>query len=157
MKKEGIKMTIKLKRIILMLLLLIWMFVVFSFSNQDATTSTGTSNIIVLKVAEAFDIVEQDGIDQISFVVRKLAHFTLYAVGGIISFGLLSTYSTNLKKKFLISEIICMLYAISDEIHQSFVPGRSAEIKDVVIDSLGAFCGMFFVYKIIDSVINKRS
>ena len=150
-------MTTKSKRIIFSLLLLIWMIIVFYLSNQDATTSTGTSNIIVLKVAEAFNVVEPNEIDEISFVVRKLAHFTLYAIGGILSFNLLNTYNTSIKKKFLISEIICMLYAISDEFHQLFVPGRSAEIKDVIIDSLGAFFGMFIIYYILKKSLSKKS
>ena len=43
-----------------------------------------------------------------------------------------------------------ILYAISDEIHQYFVPGRSAEIRDVLIDVLGANIGILLINKIFE-------
>jgi VanZ family protein len=46
------------------------------------------------------------------------------------------------KKKISWMILICVLYAISDEIHQSFVPGRGPSIIDVFIDSTGAITGI---------------
>ncbi|WP_245575523.1 VanZ family protein [Alkalicoccus chagannorensis] len=40
--------------------------------------------------------------------------------------------------------IICVVYAASDEYHQTFIPGRSGEVSDVVIDGIGAFVGISF-------------
>lgn len=45
-------------------------------------------------------------------------------------------------KGFLFSLVFCILYAISDEVHQVFVPGRGAQVTDVLIDSFGAFIGI---------------
>ena len=83
--------------------------------------------------------VKQDEIiGALQFIARKAAHFTLYAVLGVLSFLSVISYR-NLKYRFrlLISAGICLLYAASDELHQIFVPGRSGEIRDICID----FCG----------------
>ena len=56
-----------------------------------------------------------------------------------------------------------MFYAITDEFHQYFIPGRSAEIRDVLIDSSGALTGILFVIivlaiiKIIKKKIKKEN
>lgn len=54
----------------------------------------------------------------------------------------------------IFSLLICILYAISDEIHQVFVPGREAQVKDVIIDSGGAAVGIG-VYLIINRKKNN--
>jgi VanZ family protein len=38
--------------------------------------------------------------------------------------------------------VFCVLYAVSDEVHQLFVPGRGAQVTDVLIDNAGAFVGI---------------
>lgn len=48
------------------------------------------------------------------------------------------------KKCILLILCICILYAISDEIHQMFVPGRGAQGRDIVIDSVGSVVGIIF-------------
>ena len=71
-----------IKRIIYLILVIIWMIVVFRFSNQNGTKSQGSSDIITNKIVEisddyfALDIKSSE--DTISFVVRKLAHFSIY-------------------------------------------------------------------------------
>ena len=63
----------------------------------------------------------------------------------------------------IITQVFGTLYAISDEIHQTFIPGRSGEIRDVIIDSLGIFTGLLIcivflklVHKFIDKLKQKR-
>ena len=50
----------------------------------------------------------------------------------------------SLAKRFIISALFCLVYAISDEIHKLFVPGRSGEIRDVLIDFTGVLIGILF-------------
>ena len=71
--------------------------------------------------------------------------------------ALFSTYE-NIKRKYqiYISAIIGILYAISDEIHQSFTPGRGPKITDVFIDSLGVFFGMAVILLIIE-ILNRKN
>ena len=61
----------------------------------------------------------------------------------------LSTYRLHLKYKFLISLFVGLIYAVSDEIHQSFILGRTASIRDVCIDTSGVFLGIIIVLIII--------
>ena len=60
--------------------------------------------------------------------------------------SLLREYMVINTKLVLLSLLICFLYACSDEIHQLFVPGRSGEARDVLIDTLGACLGVSFYY-----------
>lgn len=61
----------------------------------------------------------------------------------------ISTYKIVLWKKWIISIGVGIIYAISDEFHQSFIPGRSAEIRDVLIDTFGVIIGIIVVLAII--------
>ena len=55
---------------------------------------------------------------------------------------------TSVRNMFLITIAICFLYAVSDEIHQYFVPGRACRLFDVLIDTSGSafFCLVYYVY-----------
>ncbi|MBR3133134.1 MAG: VanZ family protein [Clostridia bacterium] len=99
--------------------------------NTDGSSGTPTSTDVVKRenTKEYKDIK-----NKVSYNVRKGAHFSLYFVGGILFFNLISIFSTNKKKCIAISIVCVCLYAISDEIHQYFVSARSAEIRDIAID-----------------------
>lgn len=74
--------------------------------------------------------------------IRKNAHFFIYmALGFLLKSALKSSEITGLKAVG-IGLVICVLYAFSDEFHQSFVPGRGAMLSDVMIDSAGATLGI---------------
>lgn len=75
-------------------------------------------------------------------VIRKLAHFSIYTLGGILIISHINLYKITLKKKLIISLVIGICYAITDEMHQLFIVGRSGEIRDVIIDSIGVSCGI---------------
>ena len=142
----------KRTKIILSLLPVVLVFIlIFVFSSFDATSSASQSSKIVdfikkyifpdlstLKNKHDTRIVN----DTISFIVRKIAHLSVYTLLGIFSFtGLWAV--KNKKKRYFSAVGICMAYAITDEIHQSFVPGRSCEIRDVIIDTCGSAFGAF--------------
>ena len=120
---------------------------IFCLSSQNADMSSQTSGSIIESIADVFypdfsDLSEEkqdDIISSLQFIVRKAAHFSLYAVLGVLSFLSVISYR-NLKYGFrlLISGGICLLYAASDEFHQLFVAGRSCEFRDVCIDFCGA-------------------
>ena len=95
-------------------------------------------------------------VEEIDPIIRKLAHFGLYLLVGISACCLVCTFNTNWKYRVWISIFIGLVYAITDEIHQSFIPGRSGEIRDVIIDTLGVATGILMVLYII-KVINKRN
>ena len=119
---------------------------IFSLSSQNAETSSQTSGSVIESVAEIFypgfsDMTEtqqNEIIGAFQFIVRKTAHFTLYAVLGALSFlSVISYRSLKYRLRIFLSAGICLLYAASDEFHQLLVAGRSGEIRDICID----FCG----------------
>ncbi len=129
------------------------MIAIFSFSAETADNSQKTSESFterVLSVFHAFGGLPPEKKTQIikgiQSVVRKLAHFSIYALLG--TFMYLSFFVLELKKP-LFAFACCVLYAISDELHQMFIPGRSCELRDMCIDSLGALLGVTFVMLII--------
>ena len=73
--------------------------------------------------------------------------------------SLMSTYKLKQNKRILTSLIVGVLYASSDEIHQYFVPGRSARVFDVMIDSAGVclgICIVIFVLCIARKVMERK-
>ena len=82
-------------------------------------------------------------------IIRKGAHLSIYTLVGILIMSFISTYKIHLKYKFLISILVGLVYAGLDEIHQSFIPGRTASIIDVGIDTSGVLLGIILVVVII--------
>lgn len=126
------------------ILVVLWMILIFTFSNQPGNISTKQSDIVVSKVSK---IIKIDDLKYITLVVRKTAHFILYVILGILIINMLHYY--QIKDIVILSILICILYACSDEIHQLFITGRSGEIKDVFIDSIGSILGIYSYKKIV--------
>ena len=144
--------------------LVLWMALIFSFSNQkDVDSSKISDSFIDRTVVKIYKIFnenitkekENEIIEKYTYPIRKLAHYTLYFILGILSFLVVKDYSIN-KKLIIYSLLICFLYACSDEFHQLFIIGRSASIKDVIIDTFGSFCSISIFY-IFNKKISKRS
>lgn len=144
------------RKVILWTLLIGWMFLIGWMSNQPAVVSDSQSQGII-------SVLETIGIDMNSlfgelsnFLIRKCAHFLEYMILGILLYNVLLLYFTN-KKLILLSILLCMTYAISDEIHQFFVPGRECALRDVIIDTLGSSFGIIiskYLFNTKKSVIN---
>ena len=145
------------------------MALIFSLSSQNATVSSGTSGNVIrfivgvyypgfdnLPAAEQAEIVAS-----LQFLVRKSAHFSLYMILGVLSFLAVISYEKLLfAMRLATSCAVCLLYAASDEIHQLFVPGRSGEVRDVMIDFSGAVLGIalsMLVFLLICRIKKKRT
>lgn len=141
------------KRIVLGILVILIFTIIFIFSNENGTESQSVSEGITMNILNIFPKTrnlnqkEKNKIVKKSqFVVRKAAHFTIYLCAGLSVAGFINTYEkSSIKKKILISFFICLLYAISDEIHQLYSTGRSARVFDVFIDSLGSISGILII------------
>lgn len=147
--KEQKKYGISARRAIFFILTVGWMTLIFIFSARPAELSSQDSSRmghlvgkILVSDYEAWSEVQQDqyaeGIDH---VVRKTAHFTEYAILGFLLTGAVSP-GIGWKSVFL-SGSMGILYAASDEFHQRFVPGRSGQLSDVLLDSVGVCAGVF--------------
>ena len=137
-----------MKKRINILLVILWMILIFIMSSFNSTESSNQSNFIVDIITNLFNITN---INLLSLIIRKLAHFTEYFILGILIYNLIHSYN----KKIYIAIIICVLYAISDEIHQLFVPGRSCQLLDILIDTMGSIVGIYLLYFIKKLLINK--
>lgn len=136
------------KKIILWILVILCMSLIFGFSAQEAKESDQTSTSFMSMIIRFFDtdnslgdeIVSQIA-DELNHIVRKSAHFSIYAVLGGLMFLLIRQYRPGFLRPLINSTVLSMLYACSDEIHQIFVPGRAGRISDVLLDTAGALFG----------------
>lgn len=138
---------IKIFRTVTAVLLCLWMVVIFGFSSQNSDESSEISGSVIAAIAEIFypdfeslTAEEQaEVIESFQFIARKTGHFSIYGVLGFLSFLTFISYrKLRLYLRLLLSSAVCLLYAVSDEIHQLFVAGRSCELRDVCIDFCGA-------------------
>lgn len=128
------------------------MYMIFSFSGQDGVSSAAlsykVSSQLVTIADETFHMEltydqKEAYIDKIHYYVRKCAHFTEYFILAVtVAFPL---YVYGMRGIFLVlfAGAFCIGFACLDEYHQMFVAGRSPARKDVIIDSCGAFLGIF--------------
>lgn len=129
------------------------MAIIFWLSSKTADESAAQSSVIVKWIINHF------GKNSVTdFIVRKLAHFTEYV--GLCFLASNAIY--QLSKRFipLYSCALTSFYAISDEFHQIFVNGRSCEIRDWAIDTIGALVGalaFYIIYIIIKKVGKKKN
>lgn len=153
-----------MKKIIYSILLISMMALIFMFSNQEAVKSTKISDgLIERTIGNVYKIFDKDVDDKklteiksiYAFPIRKLAHVTIYFILGILSILLINEFNIIDKKKIIIGFLICLLYSISDEIHQLFVIGRSGEVRDVILDSCGSFIGIVLTNKLIKVKLKK--
>ena len=137
-------------RIISLILSLAIVVVIFLFSAQEGDASN--------KVSMSFAALLAGDIDFTYFfhaMVRHGAHMTEYAALSVCLYSLLLTFGEGKKYPTFANLAFCILYAVSDELHQYFVPGRSCNIRDLIIDSTGVILGMIFI-QIVLRIVNKQ-
>ncbi len=138
------------KRTISVVLLILWMAVIFIMSAENGQESADTSSGVVYYIAkiitpnfEELSLAEQQQImDSMSGFIRTMGHFCEFAVLGVLSFNVLLNFKFKVWQKAIFSFAFSIIYAVSDEIHQYFVPDRVCDIADVAVDSLGALTGI---------------
>lgn len=138
--------------IIFWILSLICMGLIFYFSSRTADESAAQSGALLDFLKRIFgDNLVTD------FIVRKLAHFCEYVGLSLLLNSALIFTKGKRQMPFAIG--IASIYAITDEIHQIFVDGRSCQFTDWLIDTSGAITGalaFLVIYLIIDKIISKR-
>ncbi|WP_238886824.1 VanZ family protein [Clostridium sp. YIM B02551] len=138
------------KRTLRWALLIIWMIIIFIFSQLPGNVSDEQSHAVIyifkllgLRLDSFFG-------DLANFAVRKASHFSEYFILFLLALNLTKTYFNKWKSRN-IALLIVFLYACSDEFHQIFIPGRTAAIRDVLIDT----CGGLLAY-LISTLISRR-
>ncbi len=143
---------------------LLMMYVIYSFSAQPGEVSGNLSyqvsyDIVELKSELLSENLSSDELaykaDGIHYYVRKAAHMTEYFLLAIaISFPLY-VYGVRGIWLMILAGIVCVGFAGLDEYHQSFVGSRTPAVKDVCIDSSGAFIGILLVQAFCWSALNN--
>ncbi len=141
-------------KLFISLLLVFQMLFIFAMSSFGSDSSNAQSSQIIQVLHRVFPNLSSrtSGLDAstLTFIVRKTAHFTEYAILGVFFYLF---YRQTLPQKnslqlFVLAILSSFLYACTDEIHQLFVPGRSGQFTDVLVDTLGAFCGCLLLLAI---------
>lgn len=156
MKLRKIKSNKKNINIMIINLILIigWMMFIFYMSDQPASISSSQSGDfkeMIINTPIIGDIAKPTLTSQIGeFVIRKSAHMFLYFVLSILIFNIVykikyNNNKSSILKSALISLLIVFLYACTDEIHQLFIPGRSGEFRDVMVDTFGGLIGLILM------------
>jgi VanZ family protein len=156
---------LSLIQLLSLLLVILWMIIVYALSSLPSGESSNQSSSVISYIINLFsnlsnmnDTDKYAIIQNLQFIVRKLAHFLLYTVGGISLLNFAYFYD-KIKRKMSFTVIVGMAYSLSDEIHQLFVVGRSCQITDVVIDTVGVIFGVIIltgIVKIVDGGKNEN-
>ncbi|ETI70146.1 VanZ family protein [Neobacillus vireti] len=148
----------KIKFCLPWIIVLLWMLLIFKLSAQPASHSDQLSRgvtAVVVETVKQITPVTDVTVDRLDHIVRKNAHFFIYLMLAIWVFNALLRSRITGIKGFFLTMAICVLYAMSDEFHQVFVPGRGPAVKDVLIDSAGALVGIG-IYKLTALAIKIR-
>ena len=146
------------KIVISWLMVIATMVIIYNFSDETAKESAETSSGIIKEVLEVVmpkEEITDEVVKKFQIPVRKLAHFTIFA---LLGFTLANAFKGSFQFKsiynYLLSFASVVIYASSDEFHQSLVANRGPSIKDVLIDSCGGFAGIL-VFILMIYIINK--
>jgi VanZ family protein len=144
-------------KLILWSLLIVWMAVIYILSDQPAGTSNDLSKKVSIVVAETIrQTVPQADVnpEPLNRTVREMAHFFAFFVLALLCAA--AFRQSGLRECVTLSWAFafCVLYAILDEWHQRYVPGRGAELADVLVDAGGEAVAL--ALRRIANVIKRR-
>jgi VanZ family protein len=123
-----------------------WACLIFVFST-DHFSSANTAQLFGSLSSWLFPEIPTEEIAPVHGLIRKLGHWTEYFILAVLMMrALRKETGKNLELRHAVHTLIFILiYALSDELHQVFVPSRTASLGDVMIDVLGGICGIFWM------------
>ena len=148
-------------------LLLIWVLVIaggiFWFSSKTGEESGDMSQNVTDEIFDSQPPVDEETGKKRHHIVRKSAHVLEYGVLGnaicIFLFFITDAAFIRERSRYLLALWAwggATVYAVTDEIHQIFVPGRGPSVIDVTIDAVGAFLGVLAVWAFCRFVLKGR-
>jgi VanZ family protein len=126
--------------------LIIWATLIF-IGSSDLLSASHTSSFLIKPLHLLFPNASETTLDTIHFLIRKAGHFTEYAILALLAARAFSTSShPRLRARwFWVSLTFVVVYSLSDEFHQSFVPTRTASLYDSMIDAVGGLTALAIV------------
>lgn len=134
--------------LILLFATTLWMLFIFYLSSQTAQISDNLSKKItillinIIKQIKDIDIISINHVGKLNNIIREYAHGFVYIVLSIFAVNALRGIKINVSMSCLLAFLISVAFACTDEIHQMFVPGRAAQLQDLMIDCAGALLGL---------------
>ena len=120
-----------------------WMTFIFLSSSADGDTSSMSSDAVYYHFLNwmpySLEVIR---------LIRKSAHFIAYAVLGFLYAGFFDALLRSYNKVFFVSLVLGVFYAVTDEHHQFFVPGRSPMVTDIAIDACGIAVGIALAWAV---------
>lgn len=151
--------TSKKKILTYALIVLIIMLLIFFFSAQNGDDSQDLSDGFLKWLGDIIALLPDITGKGEEYDIRKYAHITEYLFLGVFTALLYREIFLNKKRPFLFAPLAafghCFIYALSDEFHQYFIPGRAARFTDVMIDSIG-FIGGIGIILIVWLIVNIK-
>src|SRR5256885_11228587 len=126
--------------------LIIWATLIF-IGSSSILSGSNTSTFLVQPMRWLFPTASDSTLQLVHLLIRKAGHLTEYAVLAWLAARAFRTSSNELlhRRWFLVALILVVLYSLSDEFHQSFVPSRGASLHDCAIDSVGGLAALLFL------------
>ena len=126
--------------------LLLWAVLIFIGSVN--VLSAAHTSLLLRAVQWLFPNVRDESLAVFHLLVRKTGHLTEYAILATLAARAFRGSSHDLLRRhwFWVSLLLAMVYALTDEWHQSFVPSRTASIYDSLIDSVGALIALTIIW-----------
>ncbi|MEH7248030.1 VanZ family protein [Neobacillus niacini] len=133
-----------------------WMVSIFFATQLPYFTGQNTAKVIrkaFINETKTIGVQSDSTVDinELNLIVRKVTHIIVF---GILAFLLFKSLET-LRFSYMFACLLTVLYVLSDEWHQSFMPGRVAAYWDVLFDSVGAMIALLISYLIISRKIEK--
>jgi VanZ family protein len=144
MKEKG-------RKIAIWSVVVLWMIVIFKLSSQSGEQSNDLSLGVTGLIAALIEKINPSS-DALAFnhIIRKCAHFFAYLVLGMVVLFAMRKMGISGTKGILLTMAVCVVYAISDEWHQGFIPGRTPKLTDILIDSCGSLLGTILYSRVLE-------
>lgn len=119
------------------------------FSHQPGAESARLSGGVARLAINFFRVFDIE-VDEIRLhgIIRAMAHFTIFFVLGLLWYITFRFRGISPNRAAIMAFCSSFAYALFDEGHQYFIPGRACDIRDVLVDSLGAGTAIFIGWAI---------
>ncbi|AJA47135.1 hypothetical protein CPAST_c10350 [Clostridium pasteurianum DSM 525 = ATCC 6013] len=157
-----------MKKAIILIICLLWFGFIFYNSTKSGDVSNVKSYNILNKIRAQYNQLEGEEKrhynslpknareEKLNLIIRKNAHAFEYCVLAIIISFVLFQFNLRGRGTIIYIMFICLFYAVLDEFHQIYVPGRTSSVRDVLIDFTGAVIGITLYYFVYYKFINKK-
>ncbi|MBC2580178.1 VanZ family protein [Clostridium sp. DJ247] len=154
-----------MKKLFLTMLCIMWMVLIFYNSSNNGKTSNERSYHFLNDIRSEYKnepkllnskLPSNNREERLNLVIRKNAHAFEYLVLALLVSSAFFSFSFKGRGAVIYIMFICLFYAVTDEFHQMFVPGRTSLVSDVLIDFTGSLIGIFIFYFLYYKVIRGK-